>query len=177
MTDGKTAGPEASAEQRSCERTMTSSKIIEVMARGRYAANGWWRPVKASDDGAGRYRDYGSTKFRAVEFEELTVDELATMLDEEIAVLTALQASGMAVAGWQPIETAPENIPILVFGHPYPRCPGIICVMKRLPDSDYWTLIGDQGHEGDYEIREPILWQPLPASPNSKAPDRENGDE
>jgi len=81
-------------------------KIVEVMARGQYATNCWWRPVEDDDDATGRYKaGHDGDLFRAIEWEQLCEDERKELLDAASAALTALEASGMAVVPVKASET------------------------------------------------------------------------
>lgn len=66
------------------------SDLVEIVARGVYADAGWWRPIKANDDGRGRYRN----GFRAVEWDDLDEEERAGLLRDAQSALTAIEKAG-----------------------------------------------------------------------------------
>ncbi len=58
---------------------------------------------------------------------------------------------------WQPINTAPELTPVLVWHGAYQG--GVVVAIYR-PDWHSWSTI-----PGHYTIRRPTVWQPLPDPP------------
>ncbi len=67
---------------------------------------------------------------------------------------------------WSPIETAPKNVPVLVFdGH-------VISVAERCLGC-WYTLFGDEParqEDGSMAIVEPTCWIPLPNPPGAFDP-------
>ena len=63
---------------------------------------------------------------------------------------------------WKPIESAPRDVAILVYGA------GIQCVMICRSRSEFWALDGDDGYEGDYVIKTPTHWMELPSPPKAE---------
>jgi hypothetical protein len=63
--------------------------------------------------------------------------------------------------GWQPIETAPASVDILVFHKAF----GILTAFKS-PRGKWWNL----NISKDEELMRPTHWQPLPVAPASAAP-------
>lgn len=72
---------------------------------------------------------------------------------------------------WQPIETAPKDVPLLVFSCEA-RHPGVmVAELNTWEDSADWT---DTWAEQGLDV-EPTHWMPLPSPPALKA-DPERGD-
>lgn len=64
---------------------------------------------------------------------------------------------------WQPIKTAPENTPVLIFDG------GMICVATldvwstRYPGN--WCCAGVSGNDWESSFDTPTHWMPLPEAP------------
>jgi len=131
------------------------SKIIEVMARGICRR-------RLDDNIVG---DVSEDEIRAY------VDETWRLFESDAsAALTAyeshLQAKGLAVVpGWQPIESAPTDILILVYCPSYQGLNAIVCCCQWHEDAGFCVD----------ELRSPSHWTPLPAPPTNST--KEESDE
>lgn len=65
--------------------------MVEKVARGVYAENGWWREVQPDDDGRGRYMTKAGMHMRAIEWDELEAAERASRLCEARAAIEAMR--------------------------------------------------------------------------------------
>lgn len=74
-----------------------NEELVEIAARGAYAACEWWRLVGSDDDGKGRYKTFGLERMRAVEWGELDEDDRTANREAARASLVALAAKGYAV--------------------------------------------------------------------------------
>ena len=65
------------------------------------------------------------------------------------------------MSGWQPIETAPRNTPVLIYGK---TCWGDMIVTGGRLDEYGWDILGCGGYDCDTEV-EPTHWA-YPDPPN-----------
>jgi len=74
------------------------------------------------------------------------------------------------MSDWQPIETAPEHIPILVWvpeenrGHDSAE---VVIIYRGADGMSFWTNGGSNGGSDLYFNRAPTHWQPLPEPPGT----------
>lgn len=70
---------------------------------------------------------------------------------------------------WQPIETAPKDVPVMIFSTDA-RWPGVIIAICSSFVDERGNLVavdwGDFWQDGDLDV-EPTHWMPLPEPPNS----------
>lgn len=82
---------------------------------------------------------------------------------------------GCKVVGWQPIESAPEGTPILVYQPKRELFEGywldeIIAVAERSSLDGWITISHVSGYEWESELSSKYIthWMPLPASPDEE---------
>lgn len=69
---------------------------------------------------------------------------------------------------WQPIETAPEGVPILVWVPEAHRGFGsaeVVVIYRDHDDIQYWTNGGANAGDDVYFERTPTHWMPIPPEP------------
>jgi len=74
------------------------------------------------------------------------------------------------LTGWQPIETAPEHEPILVWVPEENRgwdSAEVVIIYRTETGMSFWTNGGSNGGSDVYFRKEPTHWQPLPAPPGT----------
>jgi len=74
------------------------------------------------------------------------------------------------LTGWQPIETAPEHEPILVWVPEENRgwdSAEVVIIYRYADGMSFWTNGGSNGGSDVYFRKEPTHWQPLPAPPGT----------
>lgn len=73
--------------------------------------------------------------------------------------------------GWQPIETAPENEPFLIYAYDAPLIEGftrnrMMCSAQRYKYSkNSFTIYGAGGYECEDDFNDPTHWMPFPEPP------------
>ena len=73
--------------------------------------------------------------------------------------------------GWQPIDTAPESEPILVWapmlhrGNPSAE---VVVLYRNGDEINYWTNGGANGGDNIWFEAEPTHWMPLPSPPKTE---------
>lgn len=84
------------------------------------------------------------------------------------AAIAAIPAPATVSAGWQPIETAPKEIDILVFNEALDYSFGSIQI-GQIDHGGEWNFLSEMSLEDCDDDFLPTHWMPLPAAPTKRS--------